>query len=531
MAFSMNGGMSKQSFRKSYSVEYGYKPRKRTLIADAEFDREQHDEEQHKHQHIKHDGQVKEECTYTILVTIKDKKSASILNLINTFNRDGLQVKHMETRPTVILPTDKQSSMGIEFLFFNNNTNFMFIVISGLDVFMEVLCTDKLMDDLKRDLFQSDSKFIVKNIKPHTSPLHRESNETNDENDTNDIIWFPMSIWDIDRCHHLHTNYQPDMDSRHPGFSDKAYRARREHIAQIAFDFRHGDLIPRVEYTLDEIKTWGIIYRQLSKLYPTTACKQHIHVLEILEKEGGFSEKAIPQLEDVSRFMRKRSGFQLRPCAGLLSARDFLASLAFRVFQCTQYIRHPSSPLHSPEPDVVHELLGHVPLLSDPNFAQFSQDIGLASLGVSDDDIVKLSTLYWFTIEFGLCRENGQIKAYGAGLLSSFGELQHALSSKPQIKSFEPETTVIQEYQDEDYQPIYFLAETFEDAKEKLRIYAKSLKRPYELVYDSYTQSLRILDNVKVIHDLSTNLKLEMDILEHALDRLHTNGIDFKVIS
>ncbi|CAF3553613.1 unnamed protein product [Rotaria sordida] len=514
MAFLLNDGTSKPSFRKSYSIEYGYKPRKRTLIADAEFDREQHDEEQHKHQHqhIKHDEQVKEECTYTILVTIKDKKSASILNLINTFSRDGLKVQHMETRPTVVSPDKNQSS-------------------TGLDIFMEVLCTDKLMDDLKRDLFQSDSKFIIKNIKTHAATLGKESKETNNENDTNDIIWFPMSIWDLDKCHHLHTNYQPDMDSRHPGFSDKAYRARRERIAEIAFDFRHGDVIPKVEYTLDEVKTWGLIYRQLSKLYPTAACKQHIHVLEILEKEGGFSEKAIPQLEDVSRFMKKRSGFQLRPCAGLLSARDFLASLAFRVFQCTQYIRHPSSPLHSPEPDVVHELLGHVPLLSNPSFAQFSQDIGLASLGVSDDDIVKLSTLYWFTVEFGLCRENGQIKAYGAGLLSSFGELQHALSSKPEIKLFEPETTVIQEYQDEDYQPIYFLAETFEDAKEKLRIYAKSLKRPYELVYNPYTQSLRILDNIKVIHDFSAELKLEMDVLEHALDRLHTNGINFKVVS
>ncbi len=83
---------------------------------------------------------------------------------------------------------------------------------------------------------------------------------------------------------------------------------------------------------------------------------------------------------------------------------------------------------------------------------------------------------------------------------------------------------------DEDYQPIYFLAETFEDAKEKLRVYAKSLKRPYELVYEPYTQSLRILDNVKVVHDLSTHLKYEMDVLEQALDRLHTNGLNFRVI-
>jgi len=501
---SISNGNGKPSFRKSYSIEYGYKPKKRTLIADAEFDREQHEVEIHQHE-TKIDEQIQEEIRYTILVTIKDKKSTSILNLINSFNRDGFKFQHLETRP-------------------NSSSE-------GLDVFMETVCTDKLMDELKSVLLQSDSKFIVKNLKSHgPTTFEQGKNDSKDPEEENEIIWFPMSIWELDRCHHLHTNYQPDMDSRHPGFSDKAYRARRERIAEVAFSFRHGDIIPNVEYTPEEAKTWGLIYRQLKKLYPTAACRQHLYVLENLEKEGGFSETAIPQLEDVSRFMKKRSGFQLRPCAGLLSARDFLASLAFRVFQCTQYIRHPSSPLHSPEPDVVHELLGHVPLLSDPNFAQFSQDIGLASLGVSDNDIVKLSTLYWFTVEFGLCRENGQIKAYGAGLLSSFGELQHALSTKPQIKPFEPETTVVQEYQDEDYQPIYFLAETFEDAKEKLRIYAKSLKRPYELVYDPYTQSLRILDNVKVVHDLSAKLKLEMDVLEHALDRLHLNGISFRVV-
>jgi hypothetical protein len=112
MAVSVNG-ISKPSFRKSYSIEYGYKPRKRTLIADAEFDREQHDEEQHKYQQIKINEDIQEECTYTILVAIKDKKSASILNLINTFNRDGLKVHHMETRPSVASPIQKQLSDGI----------------------------------------------------------------------------------------------------------------------------------------------------------------------------------------------------------------------------------------------------------------------------------------------------------------------------------------------------------------------------------------------------------------------------------
>lgn len=110
----MNGslnGSSKPLFRKSYSIEYGYKAHKRTLIADAEFDREQHDEEQKQKQHQQKpvEGETKDEFTYTILVTIKDKQSASMLNLINTFNRDGLKLQHMETRPSV-----QQSSEGEE---------------------------------------------------------------------------------------------------------------------------------------------------------------------------------------------------------------------------------------------------------------------------------------------------------------------------------------------------------------------------------------------------------------------------------
>ena len=258
MAVAVNG-FSKPSFRKSYSIEYGYKPRKRTLIADAEFDRVQHDEEQQEQkkqqQHEENTGnaETKTESIYTILVTIKDRKSASILNLINTFNRDGLKVQHLETRPVATSPTQKQLPEGKDDRASANIED----VVVGLDVFMELCCTDKLMDDLKRVLFQSEAKFIVKNIKAHAAASDASSTANNKERIKDEVIWFPMSIWELDRCHHLHTNYQPDMDSRHPGFTDKAYRARREHIAQIAFSFRHGDAIPKVEYTPDEVKTWG----------------------------------------------------------------------------------------------------------------------------------------------------------------------------------------------------------------------------------------------------------------------------------
>ncbi|KAE8743001.1 hypothetical protein FOCC_FOCC011377 [Frankliniella occidentalis] len=332
--------------------------------------------------------------------------------------------------------------------------------------------------------------------------------------------WFPRHARDLDNCNHLMTKYEPELDMNHPGFADKAYRERRKKIAEIAFSYKYGDPIPHIEYNEDEISTWTSVFRTVVDLLPKHACAEYNRVFQLLQDEGIFREGAIPQLKDMSDFLQRHTGFTLRPAAGLLTARDFLASLAFRVFQSTQYVRHPTSPFHTPEPDCIHELIGHMPLLADPSFAQFSQEIGLASLGASDAEIEKLSTVYWFTVEFGLCKEKGVVKAYGAGLLSAYGELLHAVSDKPEHRPFEPASTALQPYQDQEYQPIYYVAESFEDAKQKFRKWVSTMSRPYEVRFNPHTQRVEVLDSVEGLEGLLSQLHLEMMHLTNAVNKI-----------
>jgi len=332
-----------------------------------------------------------------------------------------------------------------------------------------------------------------------------------DNKDT--VPWFPSKIQDLDRFANQILSYGSELDSDHPGFTDPVYRARRKEFADIAFNYKHGQVIPDPEYTAQEKGVWKEVYTNLTRLYKTHACYEHNHVFPLLEENCGYSPDEIPQLQVVSDFLRSVTGFTLRPVAGLLSSRDFLAGLAFRVFHSTQYIRHHTRPNYTPEPDVCHELLGHVPLFADPAFAQFSQEIGLASLGASDEYIEKLATCYWFTIEFGITRQNGQLKAYGAGLLSSFGELEWCLSGKPELKTFDPEVTGLQKYPITEHQPIYFVTESFEDAKQKMIDFAATIPRPFGVRYDPYTQSIQLLDSKRQIQKLLTNINHEMRTL------------------
>uniref|UniRef100_UPI00398ECDE4 tryptophan 5-hydroxylase 2-like n=1 Tax=Pristiophorus japonicus TaxID=55135 RepID=UPI00398ECDE4 len=369
---------------------------------------------------------------------------------------------------------------------------------------------------------KEDFNELIQLLRAHTNIVSLNPLASNwiEEEELGSIPWFPRKISELDKSSQRVLMYGSDLDADHPGFKDNVYRRRRKYFVDVARNHKIGQPIPRVEYTEEEIKTWGTVFRELTKLYPTHACQEYLKNFPLLTKHCGYREDNIPQLEDVCVFLKERSGFAVRPVAGYLSPRDFLAGLAFRVFHCTQYVRHCSDPFYTPEPDTCHELLGHVPLLADPSFAQFSQELGLVSLVASDEDVQKLATCYFFTVEFGLCKQEGQLRAYGAGLLSSIGELKHALSDKAIVKPFEPKTTCTQECLITTFQEAYFLSESFEEAKEKMREFAKSVKRPYSVHYNPYTQSIEMLKDTRSIEKVVQDIRSDLGTVCEALSKM-----------
>lgn len=330
--------------------------------------------------------------------------------------------------------------------------------------------------------------------------------------DGRSVPWFPRRIDELDRVANNTLDAGDDLQSDHPGFHDADYRARRAEIDALARSHRHGAPLPVIDYRPEEIATWRTVWEMLRPLHAQHACAEYLRALQRMEAECGYGPERIPQARDVSAFLQARTGFRLRPVAGLLGARDFLAGLAFRVFFSTQYIRHHSRPLYTPEPDLCHELLGHAPMFADPAFADLSQEIGLASLGASDAEIERLARCYWFSVEFGLVRESvpgaapASLKAYGAGLLSSAGELLHACAAgagvdafdpdapaaaaPPELLAWDPDDAAGRDFPITTYQPRYYVAESLQEAKQRMQRHCEQLARPFHARCNPLTETI-----------------------------------------
>src|SRR5437870_1932484 len=262
----------------------------------------------------------------------------------------------------------------------------------------------------------------------------------------------------------LDRNAIVQLDPDHPGFRDQEYRARRNQIAQLAMNYKPGEEIPDAPYTAEEHRVWQTIWQALKPAHQEHACAEYLAALSRLS----FEPDHIPQLREVNEKVQAISGFRLEPVAGLVQPRVFLENLADGVFLCTQYIRHHSTPLYTPEPDVVHEIVGHGVTLASERLADLNRLFGKA---VQRTDtaaaLEKLSRIYWFTIEFGVLWENGSVRAYGTGLLSSAGELDEMRDAE--LRSFDLEAASSEKYDPTHFQPILFCADSFDEMDRTLR--------------------------------------------------------------
>lgn len=257
----------------------------------------------------------------------------------------------------------------------------------------------------------------------------------------------------------------------HPGAHDPEYRARRESICRLSREYReanraglHPD-IPSVVYRPVETEVWQFVYDQLAGAHERRACSSYLAAKRKLDISRDF----IPQLSDLDRKLRSFTGFHLAPIEGLVEPRAFLSWLEKRTMLCTQYVRHHSRPDYTPEPDIIHEAIGHIPNFTNADFADFSQFIGRGARLSDDRQLDHLSRLYWYTVEFGLVEEGSQIKAFGAGLLSSYSELENAFSDRVERRPFSIEEVIETDYDYSEMQPVLFVIPSYNDLKEATR--------------------------------------------------------------
>lgn len=253
----------------------------------------------------------------------------------------------------------------------------------------------------------------------------------------------------------------------HPGLTDSAYLARRADIARIGEAYCPGNPIPEVAYTLEEDAVWMLVSSELATKHRRDASSTYLEGASAL----GLPADRVPQLAWVSQRLSALTGFRIEPVPGLVPTRMFYGSLANRCFLSTQYVRHPSVPRYTPEPDIIHEVIGHANQLGHPLFADLYEAMGHAVRRVGADDVAldRLSRVWWFTLEFGVVGERGDLKAYGAGILSSFGELDAFRDAE--LRPFDIAAMERQSYDITTFQPLLFAADSMSQVLEELTGY------------------------------------------------------------
>jgi phenylalanine-4-hydroxylase len=219
-----------------------------------------------------------------------------------------------------------------------------------------------------------------------------------------------------------------ELEPGHPGLGDAGYVQRRQDLFALCRKHRLNRLgPPLIDYTSEETRIWRDVSPKLDELHRKHACQIYLKAKDTL----GISATEIPQLRVLGDRVQRETNMHLVPAEGPLPYRTFYSYIAERGFPVTQFIRHGSHPEFTPEPDMIHDCLGHVPPLMNQDYAELLTLIGKAAYTTPDPmQLLALKRFSWFSIEFGLIEEEGETKVFGAGILSSTGEIPFSLFSK-----------------------------------------------------------------------------------------------------
>jgi phenylalanine-4-hydroxylase len=248
-----------------------------------------------------------------------------------------------------------------------------------------------------------------------------------------------------------------ELDPGTPGLDDPDYIARRKELFALTRRHRLEKLgPPLIDYTDDETRVWREVGPKLDELHVKYASEIYLKAKRAL----AIGTEVVPQMRHLSERLERETNVHLVPAEGSLAYRTFYEYIAARGFPVTQFIRHGSHPEFTPEPDMIHDCLGHVPPLMNQDYAELLTLIGKAAATTQKgEQVLALKRFSWFSIEFGLIEERGETKVFGAGILSSTGEIPNSLFSKDVTRRpFVTEDVISQDYDPTYMQTTLFVA-------------------------------------------------------------------------
>lgn len=230
------------------------------------------------------------------------------------------------------------------------------------------------------------------------------------------------------------------------------------------------DEIQYPNYPDTDQESWQYLYNRQMQFLPGRAAQEYMDGANKLN----LSPDKIPYLKELSHIFLETTGWKVARVPGLIHEQNFFEMLRRKVFPSTDYIRGKEELDYTPAPDLFHDIFGHMPLLTNKNFASFYQMFGEAASNATGINRTYLETFHWFTVEFGLIKKPEGMCIYGAGIISSLGEVQSALSDKVDVREFDPSKIVLQEYDVWHLQPILFAIESFEQLEDGFKSWTKS---------------------------------------------------------